>query len=360
MSRRAIYFALILFVCAISAVAGISANNTGRANLPAPQNVTLSGMEEGIDVRWEAPTDDSWITAYQIAYQAMQRSGMADSWAYMWSSNTIHLIRHLAGGYEYRVYVRGCSETQCSEWAYGGTVWTESPRPVAFTPVPTPTPTPTATPTPTPVSTPTPRIVVVTVTPTPIPTPVPGILSCSIRRNGTIRNQTEWKTTGGIEVVSKVNKNIEAVFVNPSSDNWQYGIKTSESAMVRGGGKHKWLGLMFIVTADRELQVIEYPDFGYPRNGNDTNEILVYSTRVPELHIAPGARNVLTFMARTDTEPYRILVNGVEVPIENLPARWTDYWAFGREYLLINQYRRGWLIANQETDYEGLCTRTAN
>ena len=188
---------------------------------------------------------------------------------------------------------------------------------------------------------------------------MPGILSCSIRRNGTIRNQTEWKTTGGIEVVSKVNKNIEAVFVNPSSDNWQYGIKTSESAMVRGGGKHKWLGLMFIVTADKELQVIEYPDFGYPRNGNDTNEILVYSTRVPELHIAPGARNVLTFMARTDTEPYRILVNGVEVPIENLPTRWTDYWAVGSEYQPINQYRRGWLIANQKTDYVGMCTKKA-
>ena len=54
--------------------------------------------------------------------------GIADSWAYMWTQGKVstHLIRHLAGGYEYRVYVRSCSTTQCnSAWAYGGTVWTE-------------------------------------------------------------------------------------------------------------------------------------------------------------------------------------------------------------------------------------------
>ena len=156
MSRHAIYGALILMVCAISAVAGISANYTGSATLPAPQNVTLSGTTEGIDVRWNIAPGSDEVVNYQIAYQAMQRP-RADSWAFMWTQGktSTHLIRHLAGGYEYRAYVRSCSETQCnSEWAYGGTVWTEKPRSVAYNPVPTatpiPTPTPTATPTPTP------------------------------------------------------------------------------------------------------------------------------------------------------------------------------------------------------------------
>ena len=156
MSRRAIYLALILLVCAISAVAGISANFTGIATLPAPQNVTLSGTTEGIDVRWNIAPGSDEVVNYQIAYQAMQRQ-RADSWAFMWTQGktSTHLIRHLAGGYEYRVYVRSCSTTQCnSEWAYGGTVSTEKPRSVTYNPVPTatpiPTPTPTATPTPTP------------------------------------------------------------------------------------------------------------------------------------------------------------------------------------------------------------------
>ena len=134
MSRHAIYGALILMVCAISAVAGISANYTGSATLPAPQNVTLSGVTEGIDVRWTIPPGSDEVVNYQIAYQAMQRQ-MADSWAFMWTQGKIstHLIRHLAGGYEYRVYVRSCS-TQCnSEWAYGGTVWTQKPRSVTYT-----------------------------------------------------------------------------------------------------------------------------------------------------------------------------------------------------------------------------------
>ena len=154
MSRRAIYCGLILLVCAISAVAGISASNTGNATLPAPQNVTLSGMIEGIDVRWNIPPGSGEVANYQIAYQAMERQ-RADSWTYMWTQGkvTAHLIRHLAGGYEYRVYVRSCSTRCNSEWAYGGTVWTQKPRSVTYNPVPIPTPKPT----PTPTSTPTPQ-----------------------------------------------------------------------------------------------------------------------------------------------------------------------------------------------------------
>ena len=364
MSRRAIYLALILFVCAISTVAGISANFTGSATLPAPQNVTLSGTTEGIDVRWNIPPGSEDVANYQIAYQAMERQ-RADSWTYMWTQGktSTHLIRHLAGGYEYRIYVRSCSTTQCnSEWAYGGTEWTRKPRSVTYNPVPilTPTPTPTSVPTwtPTPVPTPTPHIVVVTATPTPIPTPVPGLLSCVIRRNGMISNQKyEWKINDGVEVVSKVNRNIEVVFINPDSSNWQYGIKTSESAMVAGPSPHRWHGLMFIVTSEGDFQVIEYPDFWAPGNGNKTHEILLSSTPATELNTDAGARNLLTFMARTDKNPYRVFINGVEVPINNLPAKWTDHWAFGKEYLPINQYRRGWLIASEKTRYIGLCTR---
>ena len=152
MSRHAIYGALILMVCAISAVAGISANYTGSATLPAPQNVTLSGTTEGIDVRWNIPPGSDEVANYQIAYQATERQ-RADSWTYMWTQGktSTHLIRHLAGGYEYRVYVRSCS-TQCnSEWAYGGTVWTQKPNSPTpkLTPVPTSTPIPTPTPQPT-------------------------------------------------------------------------------------------------------------------------------------------------------------------------------------------------------------------
>ena len=176
MSRRAIYLALILLVCAISAVAGISASNTGSATLPAPQNVTLSGTTEGIDVRWNIPPGSDEVANYQIAYQATERQ-RADSWTYMWTQGktSTHLIRHLAGGYEYRVYVRSCS-TQCnSEWAYGGTVWTQKPRSLTYSPVPTATPIPTATPTATPTPTVTPTVVVsdaVWPTSTPSPTPI--------------------------------------------------------------------------------------------------------------------------------------------------------------------------------------------
>ena len=186
MSRRAIYLALILLVCAISAVARISASNTGSATLPAPQNVTLSGTTEGIDVRWNIPPGSDEVANYQIAYQATERQ-RADSWTYMWTQGktSTHLIRHLAGGYEYRVYVRSCS-TQCnSEWAYAGTVRTQKPNSPTpkLTPVPTSTPIPTPTPTATPVPTTTPTPVLVhaiwptsTPWPTPIPTPtrIPG------------------------------------------------------------------------------------------------------------------------------------------------------------------------------------------
>ena len=201
MSRRAIYLALILLVCAISAVAGISASNTGSATLPAPESVTLSGTTEGIDVRWDTPPGSDEVVNYQIAYQAMQRP-RADSWAFMWTQGktSTHLIRHLAGGYEYRVYVRSCSETQCnSEWAYGGTVWTEKPRSVTYNPVPIPTPTPTPTPTatPTPSPTPTPRptftptpVVAHAIWPTSTPTPTPVYTPTRVPEQS---YKNEWK-----------------------------------------------------------------------------------------------------------------------------------------------------------------------
>ncbi len=164
MSRRAIYFALILFVCAISAVVGISASNTGKATLPAPQNVTLLGVTEGIDVRWNIPPGSDEVVNYQIAYQAMERQ-RADSWTYMWTQGKVstHLIRHLAGGYEFRVYVRSCSNTHCSLWALGGDTWTKKPQTPRVSPIPIPTPmaTPTAIPTWTPTPTPSPAITVV-------------------------------------------------------------------------------------------------------------------------------------------------------------------------------------------------------
>ena len=208
MSRRAIYLALILFVCAISAIAGISANNTGSATLPAPQNVTLSGTTEGIDVRWTIPPGSNEVANYQIAYQAMERQ-LADSWAYMWTQGktSAHLIRHLAGGYEYRVYVRSCSTTQCnSEWAYGGTVWTEKPRSVTYnpvptaTPIPTPTATPTPTPTPRPTFTPTP-VVAHAIWPTSTPTPTPVYTPTRVPDQS---YKSEWKPE--ITTVREYNK----------------------------------------------------------------------------------------------------------------------------------------------------------
>ena len=345
---------------------GFRLNNTGSATLPALQNVTLTGMVEGIDVRWEAQS----YTRYWIAYQAVERSGIADSWAYMRSSHTIHLIRHLAGGYEYQVYVQGCSDTGCSDWVDGGTVWTETPRSGVQTVVipPTsaldPTPTPTVTPTPSP--SPTPIIVVVTATPTPAPTPVSGLLSCAVRRSGTIDTPRKWNSTGGVEVVSQVNKDIEVVFTNPEIDGWKYGIKTAENAVVAGGGDHDWHGLMFIVTSDGDFQIIEYPDSSYPYNGNQSNEIVLFSESLETLHVpidlSRRAQNLLTFMAQTDEHTYRFLINRTEVDF-TLPDKWVGPpWRGGDpwNYTPISPYRRGWLIASQPTDYAALCTRNAN
>ena len=169
-----------------------------------------------------------------------------------------------------------------------------------------------------------------------------------------------------MEVVSQVNKNIEVVFTNPKSDDWQYGIKTAENAIVAGGGGHKWHGLMFIVTSDGDLQVIEYPDFWAPYNGNDANEIIVSSEYLGDLQVplntATGAQNVLTFMAQTDESPYRFFINGTEVGLK-LPDKWVGpLWRGGDpwEYEPINKNRRGWIIASQQTDYAGLCTQNAD
>ena len=223
MSRRAIYYALILLVCAISAVAGISANYTGSVTLPAPQNVTLLGVTEGIDVRWDIPSGSDEVVNYQIAYQAMQRQ-RADSWAFMWTQGKVstHLIRHLAGGYEYRVYVRSCSETQCiSAWAYGGTVWTEKPRSVTYNPVPTatPTPLPTLTPTPTPTPTATPTftptpVVVHAIWPTSTPTPTPVYTPTRVPEQS---YRYEWKPE--ITTVRKYNKALQVEW-KPGWGHW--------------------------------------------------------------------------------------------------------------------------------------------
>ena len=77
----------------------------------------------------DIPPGSDEVVNYQIAYQAMQRQ-RDDSWAFMWTQGktSIHLIRHLAGGYEYQVYVRSCSTLCNSEWTYGGTTWTKESR----------------------------------------------------------------------------------------------------------------------------------------------------------------------------------------------------------------------------------------
>ena len=113
-----------------------------------PRNIQLSGALEGIDLRWDPP-EIGEVVNYRVAYQALERQ-RDDSWAFMYSQGkTAHLIRHLVGGHEYRVFVQTLTASEGGPWASAGTVWTKMPSSVVFTPVPTATPTPTSTPTPT-------------------------------------------------------------------------------------------------------------------------------------------------------------------------------------------------------------------
>ena len=349
MSRHAIYGALILMVCAISAVAGISANYTGSATLPAPQNVTLSGTTEGIDVRWNIPPGSDEVANYQIAYQAMERQ-LADSWAFMWTQGKIstHLIRHLAGGYEYRVYVRSCSETQCnSEWAYGGTVWTQKPRSLTYNPVPTATPIPTATATPVP--TPTPRIVIVTATPTVTPTPQPVelMLSCPVRRQGEV--------SGRQEISEGTAKNFEISFRNPTKASWSYGIKIAESKHTRNLTYH---GFAFMVTESGEWQIHLDPEFLTFLAASITNSGYFDQHGIP-FNYEQGGLNTLTFYARRYDAPYRFFVNGVEVPV-TMPEKYAGPWKESFKSAEYSPTRKYFLRASVGgTEYTNFCMRGA-
>ena len=159
--HRAVW-SLIVATLILSSIVVAPSTSVAGVSVGIPQNVRLTGTIEGIDVRW-APPSVGKPTNYRIAYKAVERPNVSRNWSFSYSEgNTIHLIRHLAGGYEFNVFVQACEANCDGKWANGGTVFTKSPSAriptVTSTPIPTATAVPTATPTPS--------------TPTPMPVPV--------------------------------------------------------------------------------------------------------------------------------------------------------------------------------------------
>ena len=239
-------------------------------------------MTEGIDVRWDIPPGSNEVANFQIAYQAMERQ-RTDSWTYMWTQGKVstHLIRHLAGGYEYRVYVRSCS-TQCnSEWAYGGTVWTRKPRSVTYNPVvPILTPARTATPTPTS----TPRPTGITIIPqlvrySPSHTPQSYLVDTEYRMH------VEWtgSPTLHLEVAWREAQGDEWTVVGPDDFSWHLLRDLEPATTYEAKARHwhhemgygPWSKIYQITSADEPplLVVCEVPIKGIAISDEDITHI---------------------------------------------------------------------------------------
>ena len=315
-------------------------NSLVKADVGKVQNVSLTGTIEGIDVRW----DEQGNSLYWIAYQAVGRSTFADSWAYMSTGASPHLIRHLAGGYEYRVFVRGCIASECSEWVGGGTTWTEKPQTPTYTVVQEPTPTPTVTPRPNP----TPHIVTATPTTTPTPQPATLMLSCPVRLNG------EAHPTGR-EISEGTAKNFDVSFRNPDKSEWTYGVKIAEKKHTQAG---TYLGIHFIVTESGEWQLHLDPEFK-SYIATSVVDSGYFDQHGISFNYSSGALNTITFYARTYDEPYRFYMNGVEVPVK-LPKWYAGSWPehfTSAEYSPTRKYFLRTLTGRVE--YTNLCMRNA-
>ena len=163
--HRAVW-SLIVAVLILSSIVVAPTTTAVGVSVGIPQNVRITGTIEGIDVRWDPPAVGE-PTNYRVAYKAVERPSLSRNWSFSYSEgNTIHLIRHLAGGYEFNVFVQACEANCDGKWANGGTVFTKSPSTRIPQAASTPTPNPTVIPTRTPRSTP---------TPTPTPTRIAEI-----------------------------------------------------------------------------------------------------------------------------------------------------------------------------------------
>ena len=235
-----------------------------------------------------------------------------------------------------------------------------SPTPTPLSPTPTPlSPTPTPlSPTPTPLSpTPTPTPVP---TPTPTPTPIPTVqsphdkLRCSHRGNGTVQGKYSLK--------QGVATHMEATFVNPSEDYWEYGFR------VHNGETHGSIypeavgpsGFILVVSSEGEVVLKEISGKAVVR--------IPYTNYLSDLGIPfntdPGQRNHLTLLSKNENElHFRFFVNGVGVDgIESVDgaagAGYTDL-EHSRTYARHSKYWEHFLLAEPQTEVEGACINNA-
>ena len=201
---------------------------------------------------------------------------------------------------------------------------------------PTAMPNPTATPWSTPTATPSPTSI-----PTPTSTPsttADWLLSCPSRSSGYIGSEHH--------VVRQISRHVEASFRNPSSDYWEYGFKLRENE-----GKFGWW--KFYIASEGEWRI----SWWFMRSDLKTTyegEAIGYLGHLFQddapFNSAAGEYNHITIFTRNeDLEDYKILVNGVEMPvISRLNGFSRKQYAYFRTYSLI---------ASSGTRYEALCTQ---
>ena len=313
----------------------ITSSTTGDRSLTIHWDDHSIGVKSRYDLAWRVLPDGEW------------------KWVFIdrWSKS--HTLWNLVNGANYIVFVRAVSSTEFGPWS----------EPTFATPVtqPTPTPVPTPTPksTPTPVPTPVPTS---TITPVPTPTPISGLLPCAARTAGTVDPARDHI------VIEQVSKNVEVTFVNPPDSRWRYGLKVTWGWGWFGGGRTDDLAMFLEVTSDGEWILRENDHIARPRVKD--------SGRIDDGALNPmtGDRNQITFYTMTPDDPYRLFVNGVEVPVDFSQLK--DLAIFKEEegsYSVevferilernhtsrYNVDRRYDLIADQRTDYEGLCARNS-
>ncbi len=225
-------------------------------------------------------------------------------------------------GERYEIQVRSLTKNGPSPWASETVV----------VPAPAPTPTP--------------------ITSTPSPAPVSDfdfMLSCANRSDGSV--------SGEKRVGEDLLYDMEAVFINPNRDPWEYGFFAAQSTRVRGGGRSG--GFQVILNSYGYWHVrLEYYPLGY-RTLTAGN----LATHEMPFNHQSGEKNLLTFRFNRAEKRYELFVNGIEAPLDLDFSGAGHYWNHIRPELYdsySSPTRSHYLLGNGErvsgrVHYEDFC-----
>ena len=206
--------------------------------------------------------------------------------------------------------------------------------PVASAATPTPTAVPTATPTATP------------------PSPHDK-LRCFRRGNGTVEGRYSLK--------QGVATHMEATFVNPGGDYWEYGFRV-HSGRVKASVYPEEVGpsgFMLVVSSEGEVVLKGVSGRAAPR--------ILFTVYLSDLGVPfnteRGQRNHLTLLSRNENELYfRFFVNGVKVDeMESSPHSLGGYKGSkdGRDYARYHAHWEHFIFAESQAEVEGVCINNA-